>query len=225
MSVSIQIKLNEKLYLRDPLQSDLGRKIISEGIILIEKLGFEDFTFKKLGVEIGSPEASVYRYFENKHNLLVYLISWYWAWLEFMVEYRTTNLSDPREKLKKVLHVLAQSGINDTSTFIDESLLHKIVIAESSKVYLTKNVDQENKEGFFSNYKSLCKKISSIILEINPSFPFPRALTSTIIEAAHNQIFFGEHLPSLTDFKTSGNNFSELERFLETVLFNTIKNQ
>ena len=48
MAVSIQIKLNEKLYLRDPQDTELGRKIIQESILLIDELGFENFTFKKL---------------------------------------------------------------------------------------------------------------------------------------------------------------------------------
>ena len=37
---------------------------------MIDALGFEDFTFKKLGQEIGSNESSVYRYFDSKHKLI-----------------------------------------------------------------------------------------------------------------------------------------------------------
>ena len=36
---------------------------------MINELGFEAFTFKKLGINIESPESSIYRYFENKHTL------------------------------------------------------------------------------------------------------------------------------------------------------------
>ena len=48
MSFKIQIQLNEKLYVRDPSQTEVGRNIIKHGAIMIEKLGFEDFTVKKL---------------------------------------------------------------------------------------------------------------------------------------------------------------------------------
>lgn len=218
MAVSIQVKLSEKIYLRDPLHTELGKKIIEQSIVLIERLGFEEFTFKKLAIEIESTEASVYRYFENKHNLLVYLISWYWAWLEYLIEYKITNITDPIAKIKIVIKVLAESHRNDPASFIDEGLLHKVVVAESGKVYHTKNVDQQNKEGFFMNYKSLCAKTASIITEINSAYQFPRALSSTVIEAAHNQIFFAQHLPRLTDFKIENEEYSSLEKFLLTIL-------
>jgi AcrR family transcriptional regulator len=74
LAVSIKIKLSKKLYLRDPESSELGRNIVSNSVKLIDQLGFEAFTFKKLATEIHSTEASIYRYFENKHKFLIYLI-------------------------------------------------------------------------------------------------------------------------------------------------------
>ena len=47
MEVQLQIKMNAKLYLRDPETSELGKGIIRHGIEMIYELGFEDFTFKK----------------------------------------------------------------------------------------------------------------------------------------------------------------------------------
>ena len=69
MTIGIQITLNERLYLRDPQATDLGKKIIKHSILLIDEIGFEAFTFKKLASRMSSTEASVYRYFENKHML------------------------------------------------------------------------------------------------------------------------------------------------------------
>lgn len=40
---------------------------------MIYKTGYEAFTFKKLAEDIGTTEAGIYRYFENKYKLLVYL--------------------------------------------------------------------------------------------------------------------------------------------------------
>ena len=103
MRLEVQIKMNSSLYLRDPEQSELGKNIIKFSIELIQKNGFESFTFKKLAEAIGTTEAGVYRYFENKHKLLVYIISWYWGWLEFQINYQTNNIKDPKAKLKKVI--------------------------------------------------------------------------------------------------------------------------
>jgi hypothetical protein len=47
--------------------------------------------------------------------------------------------------------------------FIDEVALHRIVVAELDKTYLTKQVDSDNKEGLFGGFKSLCKKIAEWI--------------------------------------------------------------
>ena len=77
---TIKIQVNENLYNKDPETSELGKKIIENSIKLIHEIGVEAFTFKKLGKEIQSNESSIYRYFENKHKLLLYLTSWYWSW-------------------------------------------------------------------------------------------------------------------------------------------------
>lgn len=53
MAITIQMKLNERLYLRDPQDTKLGRKIIQHSILLIDEIGFEAFTFKKLADQIG----------------------------------------------------------------------------------------------------------------------------------------------------------------------------
>jgi len=223
MSVTIKIKVNEKLYLRDPEQTALGRKIIDNSIQLIDELGFELFTFKKLAKRIGSTEASVYRYFENKHKLLVYLISWYWHWLEYQIDYQTNNIEKPEHKLKIVLKVLSESFKYDPEfSHIDEEVLGKIVVSESAKTYLTKKVETEHQEGFFQAYKNLCNKISKIIKEIKPDYSYPVALVSTIIETAHEQIFFAEHLPTLTEIKVFAGDKSEIVSFLENLVFSVL---
>ena len=88
----VQIKVNEKLYLKDPESSGLGKKIVEYSIQMINEIGFERFTFKKLGHQIGSNESSIYRYFENKHKLLVYLTSWYWGWMEYQLVFATHSI-------------------------------------------------------------------------------------------------------------------------------------
>ena len=75
----IKIEINPHLFLKDPMTSELGKNILNGSIHLIDELGFESFNFKKLALEIGTTEASVYRYFESKNKLLLYLINWYWG--------------------------------------------------------------------------------------------------------------------------------------------------
>jgi hypothetical protein len=222
----LQFKLNENLYLKDPQSTELGRKIIQKSILLIDELGFEAFTFKKLSAEIDSTEASIYRYFENKHRLLVYLISWYWIWMEYRITYETHNIDSAEDRLKIALKLLTEKKIKDANfPEIDESALHRIVIAESDKTYLTKQVDEINKEGVFRGYKSLCTNIGSIVKEINPKFPYAHALISTVLEASNQQIYFAEHLPTLTELSKSNSKFEDNYKFIENLVFTTIKNQ
>jgi len=222
MAISIQIKLNEKLYIRDPQDTKLGRKIIQHSILLIDEIGFEGFTFKKLAIRIRSTEASVYRYFENKHLLLLYLLCWYWEWMRFRIDYNTMNISDPKQKLKIAISAIVDTSRRNTSIeFVDEDVLHRIVVAEASKAYHTKEVDKENEHGFFLTYKALNKKIADIIEELKPSYKYPRALASTLLEMANNHIYYGLHLPSLTDIEIESpdENLQAVEQLLEDFAF------
>lgn len=197
---NIQIKVNDNIYLKDPESSDLGKRIINGSIEMIDKIGFNNFNFKKLATKIKSTEASVYRYFENKYKLLLYLCSWYWAWLNYRVIFRTTNIHDPEKRLKNAIRTVVEKIEEDNSfTHINEIKLNSIVITEGSKAYLTSRVDEEHELGIFKQYKELVERISSIILEINPDFLYSHMLVSTIIEGSHFQRYFAEHLPGLTD--------------------------
>jgi AcrR family transcriptional regulator len=221
--IKIQMKLNEKLYLRDPQATKLGKRIIQHSILLIDEIGLEDFTFKKLAERIQSTEASIYRYFENKHVLLVYLLCWYWEWMKYQIDYNVMNIDDPREKLRRAISSIVHTSVCNTSIdFVDEDVLHRIVVAESTKGYHTKQVDAENKDGFFLTYKSLAKKIADIILEINPEHPYPRAVASTLLEMANNHIYFALHLPSLTDIQVKNEDLSEVEGLLEYFAFSLV---
>ncbi len=223
MEYSLNIKMNEKLFLRNPEQTDLGKNIILFSIQLIHEKGFEDFTFKKLAVAIGTTEAGIYRYFENKHKLLIYITAWYWSWLEYRVVTYTENILDPIEKLRKAIKFLATSVEDDIRTsHVNESILHQIIISEGSKAYLTKHVTEDNQDQFFKPYKDLCATIGNYILDCNPDYKYPRSLATTIIEMAHIQNFFMQHLPALTDFGKSKSESNILD-FLEDLVFHAIK--
>lgn len=201
---NVKVKVGKGLFQIDPSSSNLGTKIISNSIDLIFEIGFEKFTFKKLGEKIGSPEASIYRYFKSKYQLLSYLISWYWGAMEYRVVFETANLESSEAKFEKAIKLITSS--NNSKILIDGiemRKLHQIIIAESTKAYLNKDVDKANEEGAFFNYKQFVGRVSSIIKEINPKYEFPQMLLTTIIEGAHLQVFFAEHLPRLTNKKSS----------------------
>ncbi len=196
----LKIAVPDKIFIKDPETSDLGKKIIEHSIYLIDEVGFESFTFKKLGVKIGSNESSIYRYFESKHKLLLYLTSWYWAWLEYQLVIETFSISDQKEKLEKAISIVTRTVEEDSNfSHINEILLYKIIVNESSKSFLTKNVQEENKNGYFEVYKRLVTRIEEMISNVEPSYPYALSLSSTIIEGSLHQHFLQEHFPSITN--------------------------
>ncbi|WP_298366794.1 TetR/AcrR family transcriptional regulator [uncultured Lutibacter sp.] len=197
---NIKIEVPKGLYLKDPESSLLGKNIIEHSIIFIEKNGFENFNFKKLGKIIESNESSIYRYFESKHKLLVYLTSWYWSWIEYQLVFETYNLNIKEDKLKKAIEIVTKTTKKDSNyNHINEVLLNHIVINENSKSYLTKNVDLENKEGSFTSFKRVVQRLSEIIYEYNKTYKYNLSLASTIIEGALHQHFLKAHFKSITN--------------------------
>tara|TARA_B100000809_G_scaffold109410_1_gene107894 strand:+ start:4578 stop:5249 length:672 start_codon:yes stop_codon:yes gene_type:complete len=196
----LKISVPDKIFIKDPETSELGKRIIEQSIILIYEIGFDNFTFKKLGTKIGSNESSIYRYFESKHKLLLYLSSWYWAWLEYQLVIETFSISNHLEKLEKAVTIATRTVEEDNNfAHINETLLYKIIVNESSKSFLTKEVDKENKEGYFEVYKRLITRISEMILNVKKDYSYSLSLASTIIEGGLHQHYLSEHFPSITN--------------------------
>lgn len=217
---NLKIAVPEKLFIKDPESSELGKRIIEHGITLINTMGFEAFTFKKLGLAIGSNESSIYRYFESKHKLLLYLSSWYWSWIEYQLVLETHSISDKKEKLKKGIEIVTRATKEDSNySHINEINLNNIIINENSKSFLTKEVDLENKEGYFVIYKRIVLRIRDMIKEVKPNYEFPSSLASTIIEGGLHQHFLKVHFASITDCKS---NISPTD-FYTNLTLNTLK--
>jgi AcrR family transcriptional regulator len=196
---TIKIQVNPKIYVKDPETSALGRRIINQSVVLIDQMGFDHFTFKKLGERIGSNESSIYRYFENKHKLLLYLSSWYWGWIEYRLVFSTANLTDAVERLRVGIRVVTEKVQDDLTTeHINESILNRIIIAEFTKSLQTKEVDDENKEGFFMIYKRVIQRVSELALAVNPEYPYVKSLISTVVEGSLHQHFLADHLKTIT---------------------------
>jgi len=198
---NFKISIEESIYNKDPESSELGKRIITQSIELIDEIGYEAFTFKKLGMRIGSNESSIYRYFENKHKLLSYLTCWYWSWIEYQVVIETYSLEYTLDKLKKAIEIISKTVVEDSNySHINEKKLHRIIINENSKSFLTKEVDKENKQGYFNVYKNLVLRIKDMIQEVDLSYKYPTSLASTLIESSLHQHFLNKHFKAITDY-------------------------
>jgi len=201
---NLQIQVNSNIFLKDPNSSELGKSILTESILLLDEMGLEHFTFRKLALKLNTTESSIYRYFESKHKLLIYLTSWYWGWLEYQLVFATTNLESPIEKLKSAISVLSIGTTEcQTKSGMDLKALNRIILSESPKSYLNKEVEECNEKGFYIGYKKLVNRVSDIVLEIDPNYAFSHTLISTIIEGIHHQKYFSQHLPSLSSIATT----------------------
>ena len=219
---NLKIEIPSGIYIKDPETSDLGKRIIENSIILIEEIGFENFNFKKLGKVIGSNESSIYRYFESKHKLLVYLTSWYWGWIQYLLVIETYSINNPKDKLIKAIEVLARKAKKDDNfSHINEGLLNLIIINENSKSYSTKEVDTENKDGFFKLYKEVIKRFAEIISNYDTSYKHPLTLASTIIEGILHQQFIKLHFKSITNCNESATTTS----FFTELTLNALSNE
>lgn len=217
----VRITICEKVFLKDPGTTNLGQKIVSQSIRMIDQLGYEQFTFGKLAKAIKSTEASIYRYFENKQKLLLYLTAWYWNWLEYQITLRTTNIECPKDRLDRVINLLSEPIQMDPAfAHIDAMALQGIVVRESAKTYFNKGVDQANEDGLLDSYNRLTCGLAQLISSNCPNYKFPNALASTLIESSHNQAFFAEHLPRLSNLKSGS--VTDLYNFLHQLVFGSL---
>jgi hypothetical protein len=128
------------------------------------------------------------------------LYAWYWGKIEYQIHVETLHIEGTEEKLFKAIKMLIEKkNANDIYTFVDELKLKRIIEHEGIKSILNKKVDDVNKNGAFDNYKNLVAKLGGWIQEIMPNYPYSKMLVTTLVEGAHIQHFFADHLPRLTD--------------------------
>ncbi len=222
MEVNISFSVNKQLFKKNPEESTIGREIISNSIELIHTMGIDAFTFKKLAVKIGHTEATIYRYFENKQMLLLYIVNWYWLYIDFLIEFKIQNLKEPKQKIEEIITILSQN-LSETklTSFYDLGAIFQIINREGNKVYLHTEVKEINKIQLYKPYKDLCKKIASIFRSYNLDYSYSHSLASTLIEISHLQIYFAENLPSLTDVNEK-NKHKYTHSFLSDLIFKSL---
>jgi hypothetical protein len=148
---------------------------------------------------------------------------WFWGWTESKLIFAITNIEDKELKFRKAIKIITEDVLEDRNfKDINERKLQKVVYDESAKAYINKVVDDENRNGVFAYYKSVVQRVSDIVLEINPDYPYPHMLVSTIIEGTHLQRFFVDHLPGLTS-PNSTTDTDIVQDFFIDLAFKTIK--
>lgn len=199
----VHLRPDPELFLRDPESTRLGKAMLVEGIVLMNELGLEAFTFKKLAVRIGCTEVSLYKFFPNKQRLLQYYFQFYWLWLRQLCGGFAERSLDPRKTLKQVVEALCGVWPKELpAAQLDPYGLRLLHIEEGTKSYLHKNVDADNARLLFLPYKALAAFIAECMVACRKDVPMPRSFATTIIEMAHSLPFAMEHLPSLTELSS-----------------------
>lgn len=193
------IEADPGLALRD-VSTPMGKRILGEGLLLMNELGLESFTFKKLAERIGCTEVTVYHYFPNKQRLLQFYFQVYWLWLATYCKEEGKNLEDPLERLRGDIRALCGTWPPSArANQFDPGDLRELVINEGSKSFMHKNVDSDNELRLFKPYKDLCAHIASEVKSCLPRSRNTRSFATILIEMAHSLEFAMVHLPALTE--------------------------
>ena len=215
---NINIEVNKNLYLKDPNSSEIGKSIIYNSVLLIDEMGLEHFTFRKLAQSIKTTESTIYRYFENKHKLLTYLLSWYFKFAEHLVVISTSTIEDPIEKLRFCIKILARNE-EDSVQILNLELLQKIIIVESNKALHNKDLTDDKTCNTFEAYNQLCFRVSDILRLINNEYKYSKSLSNLLVEGIYNQKFNCMYNKELSDSMDK----NCIEDFYFNLILKTIK--
>ena len=219
----IHISVDQNTYVKDPYSSDLGKQIVGVGIRLMLDHGLEAFTFKKLAKDIDTTESAVYRYFENKHKLLLYINEWYWGWMEYNLIFALNNVERAEDKLERAIDLMVNGSKVTRHEMIDLVKLQELIIEESTKAYFTKEVNEEFKKGLFNRFQRFVQRIADIIKNINADYGYPNSLAISLIDSIHQQKFYQRHLPFLSDLSKEKENGMAFYRSLVLTQLNDKK--
>ena len=187
------------LTLRDT-SSPIGTRILAQRLVLMNEIGLEAFTFKKLAERIGCTEVTVYHYFANKQRLLQYYFQVYWLWLATHCKQEGRATKEPLERLHGAIRALCGSWPADAlAAQFHPSALRELVINEGSKSFMHKNVDSDNELKLFKSYKDLCTHIATELKACTPRMRSSRSFATTLVEMSNSLEFAMHHLPTLTE--------------------------
>lgn len=195
----VELSLPEGVFVRDPQNSELGKMLIYKAAKMIGETGIEAFTLLKLAKNTGCTEATVYRYFTGKHQLLYYLMNLYWGYVLFGIEYHIKGEKSDNKRLNRAIDVLLNPNIDNFSSPGTGELLRAVAISEGIRIHLRPEVSEEIKEGKLKYYLELVELFENLIHKANPGYSYSKSLAGTLIDASLQQIFYQLHNTPLTD--------------------------
>lgn len=195
----VELSLPNGLFVKDPQSSELGKTLIYKAAQMIGDTGIEAFTLLKLAKNIGCTEATVYRYFTGKQQLLYYLMNLYWGYVLFGIEYHIKGEHSDNKRLNKAIDLLLCPNIDDFSSPGTGELLSAVAISEGIRIHLRPEVSKEIEEGKLKYYVSLVELFEELIQKAHPAYSYSRSLAGTLIDASLQQIFYQIHNTPLTD--------------------------
>ncbi|MFN5207896.1 MAG: TetR/AcrR family transcriptional regulator [Bacteroidota bacterium] len=219
MKLHFQVHIPSRMAQHDPSHSRTGLKILNTAIQLIADEGYESFHLSRLAEKADTVESTVYRYFENKHKLLLYISGWYWAYLDFSIDYETREMKAPAQILNKAIEMMAGKNLPTNIDLIgDPLLIHRIMITEFSKIYITQMAQEDNKEGYFVYFKTFVNKIGNLLSAIMPGYKFPRSFAFLLVLGIYQQMHVAEKLPALSDYDQSEPLDEYISRFIKDLI-------
>lgn len=115
--------------------------------------------------------------------------------------FRTSNIYDKQKTLKRTVKGITETPTqDDTFGFINEKELHYIIVQKYVKTFQTKDVDEENENGYFIIYRRLIKRLSKVISNYKPTSQHLMTTTNMVVQGFLKQNFQHEHFPQLSDF-------------------------
>jgi len=152
------------LYLKDPLSSPVGMQILASAVPMLQSTGLEGLTFKKLAFEMKSTEATIYRYFSNKQQLLMYSMSIYAAALQMKMMLTTSNIAEPKEKLRAAIKSLLELPKRDSLLEgMRMSHLHAIWCTEMPKHLDGNLAENSQRKAWYQDITDLVARLKEVM--------------------------------------------------------------
>jgi AcrR family transcriptional regulator len=195
----VELSLPACLFVRDPQSSELGKMLAYTAAKMIGETGIEAFTLLKLAKNTGCTEATVYRYFSGKQQLLYYLMNLYWGYVLFGIEFHIKGEKSDSKRLNRALDVLLDPNIDNFSAPGTGQLLKAVAISEGIRIHLRPEVSEEIEQGKLKYYVELIDLFELLIHKAHPGYSYSRSLAGTLIDASLQQSFYQIHNTPLTD--------------------------
>ncbi len=188
MITQLRLEVPAELFIKDPFSSELGAKIVEAAIQLINKIGYEDFTFKKLALSCKTTEATIYRYFHSKQQLLAYLCALYWSYTTLIIELEGEKLnSNSKKQLGSLLQILSNNvELKSLSNTLLIEELFRLVIKQWPKVNHLDGEQNTYLNDAVNAYKKVTQLFANVLHTIQPKLRYSLVYADTIVMAIHN---------------------------------------